>query len=153
MPNVSDIYRGNYVTKDDLGATPHRAMIQQATAETVGFGSNAQLKIVLRLTTPKGAPWSRPIALNRTSARSLRNAFGDKTDDWVDCEVTVKKGMLPFGSGSVEGVLVEPSTPAVAVAPAVVPFPQPIVPSAPPSASPVVPDDGLGSALDDDIPF
>jgi hypothetical protein len=151
--NVSDIYRGNYVTKDDLGDRSHRAIVQQVASETVGFGATAQLKIVLRLTTPKGAPWSRPVALNATSARLLRNAFGNDAGGWVGCEVTVKKGMLRFGSGSVEGVLVEPSTPAVTAAPAAARSPQPIVQPAPPSASPVIPDDGVGAEIDDEIPF
>lgn len=52
------------------------------------------------------------ISLNKNSIRALRKAYGDDARAWVDKDVRVYAGKVPYKDGETDAALVEPISPA-----------------------------------------
>jgi hypothetical protein len=73
------------------------------------------------------------LTLNKTNVRTLINAYGEDSQDWVGCTIELSIGPAKYNGGQIESVVVKPISP-----------PKPLAAQTP---APKKPD------LDDQIPF
>lgn len=77
------------------------------------------------------------LTLNKTNVRTLINAYGEDSRDWVGCSIELSIGPTKYNGDQIESVVVKPISPPKPLA-ARTPVPKP----APPK-----------SDMNDDIPF
>jgi hypothetical protein len=179
MPKISEIYAGQYVNATELPVGRRiTAVITTATAQTVGQGDQASIKIVLDLRAVDGRVWPKSLVMNKLNSQMLAAVYGDDTEHWVNRHISIWREKVMFGGRLVDGIRMSAAAPAAGNgAAAAIPMPGPSqapvsgagqtpAQEAPPLAPPrrVVFDDGVpayadaapgpvGDDLDDRVPF
>jgi len=140
MPNVNEIYQGEFLRAEQLGGIPRRAVIESTSVEVLGQGENAQQKLILKFSGAKSR-----LPLNKTNALALSAAWGPITENWIGRKVELRPEKVQFSGRMVDSIRLH----AVAVAPAAVPVaPAPELPEPHGTAE-------LGgvATLDSDVPW
>ncbi len=122
MPDVNQIYQGQFMRAAQLGGQARRVTIAAATVEVIGQGEKSQQKIVLQFqrVQPK-------LPLNKTNATAIASAWGPATENWVGRELELRPERVMFSGSMVDSIrcYVPAAPPAAqaAPAPASEPFP------------------------------
>ena len=91
MPNVNDMFPSKYLKASDVGDTDLELTIIAVDEETIGQGSDADIKSVVYFSeTPKG------LVLNKTNARAIASLYGDESDDWTDNKIRLYATEVDF---------------------------------------------------------
>ena len=139
MPNVNELYQGEFLRADQLGGVPRRAVIESAAVETVGQGENAAQKLVLKFQRAK-----QRLPLNKTNALTLAAAWGPNSDNWMGRTIELRSEKVAFSGRIVDAIRVR----AIQAARPAAPAPAAVAPAEPPDDLP----DGV-EALEDDVPW
>jgi hypothetical protein len=89
MPRFSDYNGSAYMTASELKplGKHYPAVIRRIVVELVG--RNKEEKLAAYLTDQDGAPWRKPVILNKGNREILMQAFGDDIDDCANKKVEV----------------------------------------------------------------
>ena len=91
MPNVNDMFPSKYLKASDVGDTDLELTIIAVDEETIGQGSDAEIKSVVYFSeTPKG------MVLNKTNARAIASLYGDESDDWAGNKIRLYATEVDF---------------------------------------------------------
>jgi hypothetical protein len=151
MPKISEIYTGQFVNAAELPMNRRLdAVIAAATAQTIGSGDQASIKIVLDLKAHDGRPWPKQVVLNKTNAVMLAAVMGDDTAAWTGQSIAVWREKTMYAGKLVDGLRMAAASPPSAPSSTAIPMSAPTAPR-----SRAVFDDGVAAAddLDDEIPF
>lgn len=97
---VSDFYAGNFYTSDDFDKDGRDLEIDSVELEKVGQDE----KLTIHFTGDDGL-----LALNKTNALTISEAFGDDTDDWHGNVITIYRDQTMFGGKRVPCLRVKAS--------------------------------------------
>jgi len=104
MPEIRDVYRGRYLTVQDLGGRPMEMTITSCDLEPVGIAREEKLVLQFR-EDDRGLP------LNVTNAKSIQKILGaSNTDLWKGKRVELYPAKTDFKGESVDCVRVRPVT-------------------------------------------
>jgi hypothetical protein len=154
MPKISEIYAGQFVNAAELPMGRRLgAVITAASAQPIGQGDQAAVKIVLELRAHDGRAWPKAAVLNKVNAVTLAGLMGDDTVAWIGRSIEVWREKVMFGGRLVDGLRMTAASPPPAGNSGAIPMPAPAVAAAPPTRS--IFDDGVATAdhLDDEIPY
>ena len=87
---ASNFDKSKYLKAADLDKEK-KFRIKSATDEVVGIGDDKEHRLVLWFTNDE-----RGLVLNRTNIRTLREAFGDVVDGWIDKVIAVYPTSVDF---------------------------------------------------------
>ena len=91
MPNVNDMFPSKYLKASDVGDTDLALTIVAVDEETIGQGSDADIKSVVYFSeTPKG------MVLNKTNAKAIASLYGDESDDWAGNQIRLYATEVDF---------------------------------------------------------
>ena len=91
MPNVNDMFPSKYLKANDVGDTDLELTIIAVDEETLGQGSDADIKSVVFFSeTPKG------LVLNKTNAKAIASLYGDESDDWAGNKIRLYATEVDF---------------------------------------------------------
>ena len=96
----ADVYGSEFVAPDDIPRgkkftlliAGHNVQMLQGFAN--GKKLDPKKKVVFTCTDAKGKPCKAKIAVNKTSAKRLRAAWGEDFDAWVGKSITVETGLV-----------------------------------------------------------
>ena len=94
---VSDAYPSKWLKSDDVGDRTIAATIADVRQEEVGD----QLKLVAYF---EGS--TKGMVLNRTNADSIKDLYGDDTEDWVGERIALYTTMVNFQGKSTKSIRV-----------------------------------------------
>jgi hypothetical protein len=148
MPKISEVYAGQFVNAAELPMGRRvGAVITAASAQTVGQGDQASIKIVLGLEAHDGRAWPKQVVLNKTNAVMLAAVMGDDTAAWVGQSIEIWRERVMFAGKLVDGLRMAAASPPPAGRSAAIPMPGPAQ-----TAARGAFDDGVATD-DDEIPF
>jgi hypothetical protein len=101
--DISDHLQSGFIKAPDLAGGPQRAVI-----EDVRQGRFERPDLHLRD--------GRIAGLNVTNLRTLSNAWGSETDDWIGKEIELSAGQIEFNGKMHDSVLIRPVSPAIPMA-------------------------------------
>ena len=91
MPNINDMFPSKYLKASDVGDTDLALTIVAVDEETIGQGSDADIKSVVYFSeTPKG------MVLNKTNAKAIASLYGDESDDWAGTQIRLYATEVDF---------------------------------------------------------
>lgn len=127
--DTSKFYKSPYFKASELDA-PVTLTIKDAVSEMIGQGKDAELKLVVYFRED-----SRGYIPNKTAYRTVKDAWGTDSDDWVGRKIVLYPGEAMFGGEPVPSIKVRMPQPK----PATVAKPPPVADVDP--ADDVDPDD------------
>ena len=136
---TTDLFPSRYVKAGDLDAGPQTMAIRELAVEEIGQGKDRQDKPVLHFhNRDKG------LVLNVTNMRTIEDAYGTETDDWLGKSIELFSTKVPFKGDLVDGVRVR--VPKEASADELLDEPPPRPERSKPASDPV-------EDLNDEVPF
>ena len=101
MPNINDMFPSKYLKASDVGDTDLALTIVAVDEETIGKGSDADIKSVVYFSeTPKG------MVLNKTNAKAIASLYGDESDDWAGNKIRLYATEVDFKGEQMLALLV-----------------------------------------------
>jgi len=145
MPNVNEIYQGQFLNAAQLKGAARRVTIEGATVEVLGQGERAQKKIVLKLNGVKAR-----LPLNKTNATLLASTWGPETTNWAGHVIELYPQKVMFQGMPVDSIRV--SVPPLDGAPRLAAVAPPAAKPAPSAEQTADDGDGIAS-MPDDVPW
>ena len=95
--NINEVFTSKYLKSADLQGEVVRVKIREATVEEIGTDHKMILYFVNK---------ERGMVLNRTNARTIGDAYGDDTDEWIGKPIEVFSMKVDFQGRMVDGLRV-----------------------------------------------
>lgn len=86
MVRVSEHYSGNWVKAEDLGGQDVTVEIEDVTVEEIEDEESGKTKTQIAL---HFVGMKKQLGLNKTNALTISGLYGDETDEWIGCFVTL----------------------------------------------------------------
>jgi hypothetical protein len=81
---MSDLFPSKYVKAADLNGKHITLTIKELRVEEMGHGSEKERKAVIYFERA-----TKGLVLNRTNAMIIASLYGDESDDWRGCRITI----------------------------------------------------------------
>jgi hypothetical protein len=81
---ISDLFPSKYVKASDLNGRTVTLTIKELRVEEMGHGSEKERKAVVYFERA-----TKGLVLNRTNAMIIAGLYGDESDDWRGCRITI----------------------------------------------------------------
>jgi hypothetical protein len=152
MPRLSEEFAGNYLKAEDLGGKEVTVRIRDVEIKMFSGDKGDEKKVVLLL---QGT--DRCVVCNKTNRETVRDLYGDDTDDWIGKRIVLYPSRVEFGGKRVWAIRIQeynPDEPRMGAPPAAVPAVAPAAVAQPTQFSPMRPpvhESAISS--DPDIPF
>ncbi len=136
---TTNLFPSRYVKAGDLDAGPQTMAIRELVVEEIGQGKDRQDKPVLYFhNRDKG------LVLNVTNTRTIEDAYGTETDDWLGKSIELFSAKVDFKGDRVDAVRVRVPKSASA---------DDLLEEAPPRPERSKPASDPVEDLNDDVPF
>ena len=144
---TTDLFPSNYVKANDLEDGPQTVAIRELGVEEIGQGKDRKAKPVLYF-----HDLDKGLVLNVTNTRTIEDAYGTETDDWINQSIELFSTKVDFKGDRVDAVRVRVPKEVSAdelLEEEALPRPKRSKPAEEPSSGNADPVEGL----DDEIPF
>ena len=104
---MSEAFPSKYLKAADLDGEKRVLQIAEVKRELVGQGEEQEYKPVVYFEDE-----DKGLILNATNGRSISGMYGDESDDWTGCFVTLYPAWVDAFGKQTEAIRIEPRPPA-----------------------------------------
>lgn len=99
---VGSAFPSKYLKAEDLNGRDVTVTISKVKMESIGQNDDEGEKLVIYFEGKQ-----KGMVCNRTNANKISSAYGDETDDWVGCQITLYETEVEFSGRSVPAIRVK----------------------------------------------